>query len=64
MKSLVFAEKPSVAKEIARVLQCTKHNKSYFEGNQYIVTWALGHLVTLSEPEDYDRKYKEWKREE
>ncbi|MBP7022012.1 MAG: DNA topoisomerase III [Planctomycetes bacterium] len=64
MKSLVFAEKPSVAKEIARVLQCTKHNKSYFEGNQYIVTWALGHLVTLSEPEDYDRKYKEWKIED
>ena len=60
MKSLVLAEKPSVAKEIARVLKCTAKNKGYLEGAQYVVTWALGHLVTLAEPEDYDHKYKQW----
>lgn len=64
MKSLVLAEKPSVAKELARVLGCSQKNKSYSEGSQYIVTWALGHLVTLAEPEDYDKKYKEWKMED
>ena len=61
MKSLVLAEKPSVAKEIARVLKCNKKNKGYCEGKDYVVTWALGHLVTLAEPEVYDKKYKEWR---
>ena len=60
MKSLVLAEKPSVAREIARVLQCNAKNKNYIEGPAYVVTWALGHLVTLAEPEDYNKKYKEW----
>lgn len=60
MKSLVLAEKPSVAKEIARVLGCTQKQKHYMEGPKYVVTWALGHLVTLAEPEDYDSKYKAW----
>ena len=60
MKSLILAEKPSVAREIARVLKCMGKNKGYFEGSQYVVTWALGHLVTLAEPEDYDDKYKQW----
>lgn len=60
MKSLVLAEKPSVAKEIARVLGCTGKQKHYFEGPRYVVTWALGHLVTLAEPEEYDPKYKTW----
>lgn len=64
MKSLVLAEKPSVARELARVLGCNKSNKSYFEGNQYIVTWALGHLIELKMPENYDPKYKVWKLEE
>lgn len=63
MKSLVIAEKPSVARDIARVLQCTKKTSGYIEGNNYIVTWGLGHLVTLADPEDYDKKYKEWKME-
>jgi len=63
MKSIVLAEKPSVAKEFARILKCTKAGKGYFEGNQYIVTWALGHLVTLAEPAEYDQKYKEWRLE-
>jgi len=64
MKSLVLAEKPSVAKEIARVLKCTGKNKGFLEGPQYVVTWALGHLVVLAEPEDYDHKYKQWKLED
>ena len=60
MKTLVIAEKPSVARDIARVLGCSKKENGALEGNQYIVTWALGHLVTLKDPEDYDKKYKEW----
>ncbi|WP_029192188.1 DNA topoisomerase III [Paenibacillus harenae] len=64
MKSLVLAEKPSVAKEIARVLGCSQKNKSYIEGPHYVVTWALGHLVTLAEPEEYDPKYKTWNLED
>ncbi|CAM4307690.1 DNA topoisomerase III [Paenibacillus tarimensis] len=60
MKSIVLAEKPSVAKEIARVLGCSSKQKSHYEGQNYIVTWALGHLVTLAEPEDYDPVYKQW----
>lgn len=64
MKSLVLAEKPSVAREIARVLGCTEKHKQYMEGPHYIVTWALGHLVGLAEPEDYDKKYQQWKLED
>lgn len=63
MKSLVIAEKPSVARDIARVLKCGRQLGGAMEGNEYIVTWALGHLVTLADPEDYDSKYKEWKME-
>lgn len=63
MKSLVIAEKPSVARDIAHVLKCTKKINGAIEGSQYIVTWGLGHLVTLADPEDYDKKYKEWKME-
>ena len=63
MKSLVIAEKPSVARDIARVLQCGQKHNGAIEGSRYIVTWGLGHLVTLADPEDYDKKYKEWKME-
>lgn len=63
MKSLVIAEKPSVGRDIARVLKCTKKLNGAIEGNRYIVTWGLGHLVTLADPEDYDKKYKEWRME-
>ncbi|WP_395018734.1 DNA topoisomerase 3 [Robinsoniella peoriensis] len=63
MKSLVIAEKPSVARDIARVLKCQKKLQGAMEGGQYVVTWALGHLVTLADPEGYDVKYKEWKME-
>lgn len=58
MKSLVLAEKPSVARDIARVLGCSKKLNGAIEGNRYVVTWALGHLVTLADPEEYDKKYK------
>lgn len=64
MKSLVIAEKPSVAREIARVLNCNNKNKGYIEGPSYVVTWALGHLVTLAEPDDYDQKLKQWRMED
>lgn len=64
MKALVLAEKPSVARDIARVLKCGKNNNGSIEGPSYIVTWGLGHLVTLADPEDYDKKYKEWKMED
>lgn len=64
MKSLVLAEKPSVAREIARVLKCSNKQKGYIEGSHYVVTWALGHLVTLAEPDDYDVKYKQWRLED
>ncbi|WP_423801149.1 DNA topoisomerase III [Neobacillus sp. SAB-20_R2A] len=63
-KSVVIAEKPSVARDIARVLNCNKKGNGYLEGEKYIVTWALGHLVTLADPEDYDVKYKTWKLED
>ena len=64
MKSVVLAEKPSVARDIARVLNCGKKLNGALEGNQYVVTWALGHLVTLADPEEYEKKYKEWKIED
>lgn len=63
-KSVVIAEKPSVARDIARVLDCNKKGDGFLEGNKYIITWALGHLVTLADPESYDTKYKNWNLEE
>ncbi|GAB3071419.1 DNA topoisomerase III [Salinicoccus sesuvii] len=63
-KSVVLAEKPSVARDIAKVLNCHKKGNGFIEGDRYIVTWALGHLVTLADPESYDSKYKTWKLED
>ncbi|WP_102027110.1 DNA topoisomerase III [Salirhabdus sp. Marseille-P4669] len=63
-KTVVLAEKPSVGRDIARVLKCTKKGNGFYEGKDYIVTWALGHLVTLADPEAYDDKYKQWKIED
>lgn len=63
-KILVLAEKPSVGRDIGRVLKCNKKGNGYLEGNKYIVTWALGHLVTIAGPGDYDKKYKSWKIED
>ncbi|MBP1743286.1 MAG: topB1 [Firmicutes bacterium] len=62
-KLLVLAEKPSVGRDLARVLNCNKKGNGFFEGDKYIVTWALGHLVTLADPEAYDEKYKAWSLE-
>ena len=62
-KSLVLAEKPSVAKEIAKVLGCRQNAAGYISGDRYIVTWALGHLVTLADPESYGEAYKTWSLE-
>ena len=59
MKQLVLAEKPSVGKELARVLGCTNRGK-YLENEDYVVTWALGHLVTLCPPDYYGAEYRHW----
>ena len=64
MKSLVLAEKPSVGRDIARVLHCSQKADGYMEGKDYVVTWGLGHLIELQDPEGYDKKYKEWKAED
>jgi DNA topoisomerase-3 len=63
MKSLVIAEKPSVGKDIARVLGCSKGGNGFLEGKEYVVTWALGHLVELSDPESYGEQWKTWNME-
>ena len=63
MKHLVIAEKPSVGRDIGRVLHCSKKTNSYMEGPDYIVTWALGHLVTIADPEEYGEQYKTWNME-
>lgn len=63
-KTLVLTEKPSVGREIARILHCHQKGKGCFIGPNYTVVWALGHLVTLADPELYDEKYKEWKLED
>ena len=63
-KTLVLAEKPSVGRELAKVLNCNQGGNGYLMGTKYIVTWALGHLVTLADPEEYSDKYKSWKLED
>lgn len=63
-KTLILTEKPSVAKDIARVMGCKKNGNGCIVGDKYIVTWALGHLVTLADPETYDAKYKTWRMED
>ncbi|MBR4765847.1 MAG: DNA topoisomerase 3, partial [Clostridia bacterium] len=63
-KTLVLTEKPSVAKDIARVLGCKRSGSGCLIGDKYVITWALGHLVTLADPEAYDNKYKTWRMED
>ncbi len=63
-KTLLLAEKPSVGKDLARILRCSKKGNGYLEGDKHIVTWALGHLVTLADPDAYDQKYNSWKLED
>ncbi|MDW7674539.1 MAG: DNA topoisomerase 3 [Bacillota bacterium] len=60
MKILVVAEKPAVGRDIARVLGCRQKRDGQLANNQYIVTWAIGHLAMLQEPEEYNQKYKKW----
>lgn len=62
--TLILAEKPSVGKEIARVLGCRQRGDGCLIGSKYIVTWALGHLVTLADPDSYDDRYKHWRMED
>jgi DNA topoisomerase-3 len=59
-KTLVLAEKPSVGRELARVLGCRRNGNGCLIGDKYIVTWALGHLVTLADPEHYGKEYQKW----
>lgn len=61
---VVVAEKPSVGRDIARVLKCATKGEGYLQGNGYAVTWAVGHLVTLCEPQEIDEKYKKWRMED
>ncbi len=63
-KILVLAEKPSVARDLAKVLGCSQNGNGCLTGSKYIVTWALGHLVTLADPEAYGNKYKSWNLED
>lgn len=64
MKTLVIAEKPSVGVELAKLLGCIKREKGYMEGEAYIITWAIGHLVGLKYPEEHDSRYKKWRLED
>jgi len=63
-KILVLAEKPSVGRELAKVLGCTQNGNGFLAGREYVVTWALGHLVTLADPEAYGERYKSWRIED
>lgn len=63
-KSIVLAEKPSVGRELAKILHCNQKGNGCFIGPKHIVTWALGHLVTLADPEAYDDRYKTWNLED
>ena len=57
---LVIAEKPSVAKSIADVLGALDRQDGYFEGGGYLVSWCVGHLIELAEPESYGEQWKKW----
>lgn len=59
-KTLVIAEKPSVGRDIAKILHCCDEKGGYIEGENYVVTWAVGHLVTLKYPEEHNEKYEKW----
>ena len=61
---VIVAEKPSVGRDIARVLGCRQSGEGCIAGEKYTVTWAVGHLVTLSEPDEIDEKYKKWRTED
>ena len=59
-KTLIVAEKPAAGQDIAKVVGATEKHNGYMEGNQYIVTWAIGHLIGLMKPYEHEEKYKTW----
>ena len=62
MKSLVIAEKPSVGRDLASALPGSfPKSEGYLESDDYVITWAVGHLVQLADPEEYDEKFKKWR---
>lgn len=63
-KILVVAEKPNAGADMAKVLGCTERKNGYIEGEKYIVTWAVGHLICLKEPDEHDPVLKEWRMED
>ena len=64
MSSLVISEKPSVAKNISDVLGAKSRKDGSYEGNGYVVSWCVGHLLGLAEPQAYDEKYAKWRYED
>lgn len=62
-KTLILTEKPSVAKNIADALKIKSRQDGYFEGSDYIITWAFGHLLQLFDAKDYDEKMAKWRIE-
>src|SRR2546428_13661461 len=61
-KTLVIAEKPSVGRDLAAALpRSFSNHEGYLEGDGYVVTWAVGHLVGLPEPEEHDERFKQWR---
>ena len=63
MKKLILAEKPSVARDIGRILNANEKRKNYLEGKNYVITWSLGHLLGLKMPEDLNKKWEKWQLE-
>src|SRR5437660_10602897 len=59
----VLAEKPSVARDIARVLGATRQGNGYLHGNGYVVTWAIGHLAALAQPHEINPSWRQWRRD-
>ena len=64
MLKLVVCEKPSVAQSISKVLGATKRGDGFLEGGGYIVSWCVGHLVELAQPESYEERYAKWRKED
>ena len=59
-KTLIVAEKPAAGQDIAKVVGATEKHNGYMEGGKYIVTWAVGHLIGLMQPQEHDEKYRKW----
>lgn len=59
-KTLIVAEKPAAGKDIAKAVGATQEHGGYMEGKHYVVTWAVGHLIGLKEPQEHDERYRKW----